>query len=893
MKLHRSDIAPASLAVGDSTYRYIPLNSCRSWGYDIDRLPVSIRILLENALRRWDGVAVTDAHIRALAGWADRNGGEEIPFFPERILLQDFTGVPVVADLAAMRDRAAELGGRPDHIHPVVPVDLVIDHSVMVDAAGRADAVEFNVRKEFERNQERYRFLRWAQNAFHGFRVVPPGAGIVHQVNLEYLATLVRTVSSKDGDLVCFDTLVGTDSHTTMINGLGVLGWGVGGLEAEIGMMGLPLYMTSPDVVGVRLDGRIPAGVTATDLALTVTERLRKENVVGCLVEFFGSGAAALSLPDRATVSNMAPEYGATAGLFPVDAITFGYLRQTGRDESLVTLAEAYYRAQGLWADPASPVPAYTRIVTMDLSELVPSVSGPRHPQDRVALTHMKEAVEQILAAPVEEGGYARNPGKVTGQLEHGSVVIAAITSCTNTSNPKVMLGAGWIAKRAVEKGIRPPGHVKTSLTPGSRVVTDYLLAAGLLEPLEQLGFGVAGYGCCTCIGNSGPLDDEVAKTIREQNLTAAAVLSGNRNFDGRIHPLVQASYLASPMLVVAYALAGTMRIDLTSESLGTGSDGQPVYLRDLWPEDDQLNRLAEQAFDPELFRERYADIFTGTDDWNNLPLTEGVRYPWDDTSTYIRKPPFLELGKPDPSDPELVKHARILALLGDSVTTDHISPAGSIASDSPAGLWLQEQGVPTAQFNSYGSRRGNHEVMVRGTFANPRIRNRMTPKEEGGVTRCWTDGSVRPVYDAAMAYLAEGSAQVVLAGKNYGTGSSRDWAAKGPSLLGVGAVLVESFERIHRSNLVGMGILPLQFLPGESWLLWGLSGSERITVRTGSVGDLQPNQEVDVSLEFPDGSIATRRAILRLDSQTEIGVYREGGILPAALDKMIPKSRK
>ena len=897
MAVSFTHIKPEKLNIDDQNYFYYPLVSLRAMGYEVDKLPLSIRVLLEAALRQRDGLAITDEHIHALASWpAAVKDQAEIPFKPARIVLQDFTGVPAVADLAAMRDWLAEQGMDPERVNPLVPVDLVIDHSVMVDEYGHPAAFAANIKHEFKRNGERYRFLRWAQNAFKHFRVVPPGTGIVHQVNLEYLASLVISQDSDVGTLLYPDSLVGTDSHTTMIDGLGVVGWGVGGIEAEACMLGQPLYLTIPEVIGVRINGSLPAGATATDLALTITEMLRQEGVVGKFVEFFGPGVENMTLPDRATIANMSPEYGATMGLFPVDRESIDYLLQTGRDPKLARKVEAYYRAQNLFTEPDSPEPVYSKTLMLDLADVKPSLAGPKRPQDRVVLDDMKSNFEENLVKPVIENGYGVSEQAlsrsaevvVNGQastLQHGSVVIAAITSCTNTSNPSVMLGAGLLAKNAVDLGLSCPSYVKTSLTPGSQVVTAYLERAGLMPSLEALGFHMAGYGCCTCIGNSGPLAEPVAKAIDELDLTTAGVLSGNRNFEGRIHPQVKANYLASPILVVAYALAGRVDLDLIREPLAHTAEGKPVYLKDIWPSDEAIAQVVKETVGPDLFREKYMDVFKGTDNWNQLETPSGSLYAWDKNSTYIQRPPFFadlsETGIPF----KPFQNARVLAMLGDTVTTDHISPAGSIAPKSPAGEYLQANGVAVEDFNAYGARRGNHEVMLRGTFANTRIRNRLTPDIEGGYTRCLPDDKKMPIYDAAMIYQAQQTDLIVLAGKEYGTGSSRDWAAKGTTLLGVKGVIAESYERIHRSNLVGMGVLPLQFKEGESYATLGLTGEEIFSLETVDRGEqLRPQMLLTIRAIRPDGSDIAFEVILRLDSQMEIAYYLNGGILQTVL---------
>jgi aconitate hydratase len=889
----------SKLNVGGKEYVYYRLNGLEEQGVGpVSKLPFSIKVLLEAAVRQYDGKAVTKEHIEQLAKWAEVRSDKEVAFKPARIVLQDFTGVPAVVDLAALRSAMARVGGNPERINPLIPVDLVIDHSVMVDRAGTEDALEYNMNLEFERNEERYRLLRWAAESLDNFRAVPPATGIVHQVNLEYLATVVA-VREENGETMVFpDSLVGTDSHTTMINGLGVVGWGVGGIEAEACMLGQPLYFVTPEVVGFKLTGQLSEGVTATDLALTVTEILRKKGVVGKFVEFFGPGVSTLSLADRATVANMAPEYGATMGFFPVDEESLNYLRNTGRDESLVQLVKAYYVAQGLFRTDDMPEPVYSDIVELDLSTVVPSLSGPKRPQDRVELNRMKQSWNETLRKPIEERGFGLSeeeakktvkvtrPDGVSYELKQGSVVIAAITSCTNTSNPSVLVGAGLVAKKALEKGLTSKPYVKASLTPGSRVVTEYLTKAGLLEPLGKLGFTVAGYGCATCIGNSGPLPEDVSKAIEENDLTVASVLSGNRNFEGRIHPLVKANYLASPPLVVAYALAGTVDIDFEKEPIGYGKDNQPVYLRDIWPSSKEISEVMSQAISPEQFRSQYSRVFDANDRWNQLPTPKGVLYEWDENSTYIQEPPFFTDLSPEVEPIKPIRGANVLALLGDSVTTDHISPAGNISPNSPAGKYLQEKGVAPKDFNSYGSRRGNDRVMTRGTFANIRIRNQMVPGSEGGVTLHVPSGQVMPIYDAAMEYKKTGTPLVVIAGKEYGTGSSRDWAAKGTNLLGVKAVIAESFERIHRSNLVGMGVLPLQFANGQSWKSLGLTGKETIDIPISD--DVKPGQTLTVKATRPDGSTIEFDVIVRLDSVVDVEYYRNGGILQTVLRQIL-----
>jgi len=890
----------SDLQVDGKTYKYYSLNKLEEKGVGkVSKLPFSIKVLLEAAVRQLDGKGTTEDHVKQLANWTEGAGkGKEVSFTPARIVLQDFTGVPAVVDLAAMRKAMADVGGDPDKINPLVPVDLVIDHSVMVDKFGTDDALEYNMDKEFKRNEERYKFLRWAQDSFENFRAVPPASGIIHQVNLEYLAKVVQT-KEENGEVVAYpDSLVGTDSHTTMIDGLGVVGWGVGGIEAEAGMLGKPLYFVTPDVIGFKLTGQLPEGATATDLALTVVEMLRKKGVVGKFVEFYGDGLSNISLADRATVANMAPEYGATMGFFPVDHETLNYLRLTGRDEEQVKLVEAYCKEQGLFREDGMEAPVFTDTIELDLSKVVPSLAGPKRPQDRIELNHMKKAWNEVIRKPIDQGGLGLteqdiqkeanllHPSGKSSTLKTGSVVIAAITSCTNTSNPSVMLGAGLVAKKAVERGLVTPGYVKTSLTPGSRVVTDYLKKAGLLDSLEKLGFNVAGYGCATCIGNSGPLPEEVSKAIEENDLTVASVLSGNRNFEGRVHAQVKANYLASPPLVVVYALAGTVDIDLANEPIGYDQNNQPVYMKDIWPTNEEIKQAIQSSMDPELFRKQYSAVFTANERWNQINAPKGKLYDWDEKSTYIQNPPFFEGLSPDVEDIKEIKGARALALLGDSVTTDHISPAGTIKVDSPAGKYLIEHGVDRKDFNSYGSRRGNHEVMMRGTFANIRIRNQIAPGTEGGVTKYLPTGEIMPIYDAAMKYQAAGTPLVVIAGKEYGTGSSRDWAAKGTNLLGVKAVITESFERIHRSNLVGMGVLPLQFAEGLSWKSLNIDGTETFDI-LGLNNDIQPGQTLKVVATRQDGSTFEFDVIVRLDSVVEIEYYRNGGILQTVLRQM------
>lgn len=876
----------SDLRVGDRNYRIYSLAKLESeYGVSVSKLPFSIRILLENVLRNFDGEIVTEQHVRSLAEWDPKNEeAREIPYNPARVILQDFTGVPCVVDLAAMRSVVNRKGGDPSLVNPIVPVDLVIDHSVQVDHFASGDAYGRNVEIEYGRNGERYTFLKWAQNSFDNFRVVPPGTGIVHQVNLECLASVVVSKET-DGETLAYpDTLVGTDSHTTMINGLSVMGWGVGGIEAEACMLGQPLYMLIPDVVGMRLTGALSSGVTATDLVLTVTETLRKKGVVGKFVEFFGPGASGLALSDQATIGNMAPEYGATMGFFPVDGETLRYLESTGRGD-LVPLVDAYAREQKMFRTDDAEDPVYTDTLDLDLSTVEPSLAGPNRPQDRISLAGIKSSYTESLAAR----GASRNgssPASADG-VSDGSVVIAAITSCTNTSNPSVMVGAGLFAKKAVERGLSVKPYVKTSLAPGSRVVTEYLDAAGLTPYLERLGFDLVGYGCTTCIGNSGPLPPDVEAAIRENGLTCAAVLSGNRNFEGRVHPHVKFSYLASPPLVVAFAIAGTVDIDLRNEPIGTGGDGEDVFLSDLWPTHREVADTVSEAITPGIFTEQYSKVFEGDETWKSLGASEEGLYDWNSDSTYIQEPPFFGDFSLEPSDPADIEGARALALLGDSITTDHISPAGAIPADGPAGRYLVSRGVEPAGFNSFGSRRGNHEVMIRGSFANIRIRNKMVEGTEGGFTVHVPTGEKMSIYEASEKYIAEGVPLVVLGGKEYGTGSSRDWAAKGTVLLGVKCVIAESFERIHRSNLVGMGVLPLQFEEGQSAESLGLTGFETFGVGGISEG-LSPGGKVSVSVAGPGGENGSFDAVCRLDTPVEVEYYRNGGILQTVLRQMI-----
>ncbi len=880
-----------SLEVEGQSFEIYRLEALERGGVgQVSRLPFSLKVLLENLLRQEDGRFVRAGDIEALARRSQSVGTpaeKEIAFMPARVLLQDFTGVPAVVDLAAMREAMRRMGGDPRKINPLLPAELVIDHSVQVDRFGSTQAFAFNAELEFQRNIERYGFLRWGQKALKNFRVVPPDTGIVHQVNLEYLARVIYT-AEKDGKMFAFpDSLVGTDSHTTMVNGLGVFGWGVGGIEAEAAMLGQPLSMLIPEVVGFKLHGRLPEGGTATDLVLTVTEILRKKGVVGKFVEFYGTGLSSLSLPDRATIANMAPEYGATMGFFPVDAETLAYLRFTGRDAQLVRLVEAYTKEQGLFRTDATPDPVFTDTLELDLAEVEPALAGPKRPQDRVLLRQAKSSFRKALEGVPEKRVPVQNNGD-RFELGNGSVVIAAITSCTNTSNPSLMLGAGLLAKKAVERGLSSKPWVKTSLAPGSKVVTDYLNASGLMPYLEKLRFYLVGFGCTTCIGNSGPLPEPIGAAIKENNLLAVAVLSGNRNFEGRIHPLVRANYLASPPLVVAYALAGRMDVDMVNEPLGQDAQGKPVYLRDIWPTPQEIESTVRAAVSTSMFHKQYGEVFHGDERWRSLPVPEGDLYAWDERSTYIKHPPFFDDMPATPPLLEDIRGARVLAVLGDSVTTDHISPAGSIPPDSPAGKYLIAQGVQPKDFNSYGARRGNHEVMMRGTWANIRLRNLLVPGTEGG----WTVhlGATAPekmtIYDAAMRYREEQVPLVVIAGKEYGAGSSRDWAAKGTRLLGVRAAIAESFERIHRSNLLGMGVLPLEFRPGESRETLGLTGLERYEIE--GVAGLEPRKTLRVRARDDSGKETSFSVIARADTPEEVTYYRHGGILPYVLRQML-----
>ena len=878
-----------TLAVGGKRYDYFSLQAAAEAGLgDISRLPYSLKVLLENLLRWEDGRTVTVDDIKAVAAWlTDRRSDREIAFRPARVLMQDFTGVPAIVDLAAMREAMAAIGGDPNKINPLSPVDLVIDHSVTVDSSANPDAFRRNVEMEFERNRERYEFLRWGQEAFKDLRVVPPGTGICHQVNLEYLARVVWT-TEKNGATVAYpDTLVGTDSHTTMINALSVLGWGVGGIEAEAAMLGQPISMRIPEVVGFKMTGRLKEGTTATDLVLTVVQMLRGHGVVGKFVEFHGPGLDHLTLADRATIANMAPEYGATCGFFPVDAEALAYLTFTGREADQVALVEAYAKAQGLWWDPGTPDAVFTDTLELDLGAVEPSLAGPTRPQDRIPLSKAASAFAEDL--PDLSGRADERQVPVAGAdyaLKDGAVVIAAITSCTNTSNPSVLVGAGLLARNARARGLAVKPWVKTSFAPGSQVVTDYLEAAGLQAELDGLGYNLVGYGCTTCIGNSGPLPEPIAGAIEEGDLTVAAVLSGNRNFEGRIHALTRANYLASPPLVVAYALAGSMKVDLLHDPLGTGDDGGPVYLRDIWPTNEDIRNVIDKVLSPEMFRQRYANVFQGGTEWQGIKSAGGGTYGWQDSSTYVRHPPFFAGAGNGAEGFADITGARPLAILGDSVTTDHISPAGAIMKDSPAGEYLVERQVHPREFNSYGSRRGNHEVMMRGTFANIRIRNEVAPGTEGGITRHMPDGALMSIYDAAMKYQAEGVPLVVVGGKEYGTGSSRDWAAKGTLLLGVKAVIVESFERIHRSNLLGMGVLPLQFTDGVTRKTLALDGTETFDI-TGLEAGITPGMEIACRIRRAGGVTDEITLLCRIDTVDEAEYFRAGGILPYVLGNL------
>jgi len=878
----------STLTVGAQTYTYFSLAKASETLGDISLLPFSMKVLLENLLRFEDGETVTAKDLESMAEWLkERHVNREIQYRPARVLMQDFTGVPAVVDLAAMRDAMTSLGGDPQKINPLVPVHLVIDHSVMVDEFGTPRAFEKNVEFEYERNSERYEFLKWGSQAFDNFQVVPPGTGICHQVNLEHIAACVWTGAGTGGETLAYpDTLVGTDSHTTMVNGLGVLGWGVGGIEAEAAMLGQPVSMLIPEVVGFRLDGELREGITATDLVLTVTQMLRQKGVVGRFVEFYGPGLDNLPLADRATIANMAPEYGATCGFFPVDERTIDYLKLTGRDDEQIALVRAYCQAQGLWREPGSPDPLFTDTLELDMSAIEPSLAGPKRPQDRVLLSEVDNQFNHELEHTYKKHNDPRVPVEgLNHDLGNGDVVIAAITSCTNTSNPSVLIGAGLVARKAREKGLQVKPWVKTSLAPGSQVVTDYLNESGLSEDLNALGFDLVGYGCTTCIGNSGPLPEPISKAIAEKDLIAVSVLSGNRNFEGRVSPDCRANYLASPPLVVAYALKGTVRSDMINEPLGTASNGEPVYLKDIWPSNEEIRTLIDAHVHSKMFRRRYADVYRGDERWQAIEVTGGDTYAWPPESTYIQNPPYFTGMTMEPVPPGDVERARPLAVFGDSITTDHISPAGAIKPDSPAGRYLLERGVSRGQFNSYGARRGNHEVMMRGTFANIRIRNKMLDDVEGGYTRYAPTGEVLPIYDAAMLYKQDGRPLVVIAGKEYGTGSSRDWAAKGTVLLGVRAVIAESFERIHRSNLVGMGVLPLQFREGEGADTLGLTGLEKYTI-TG-IAELKPRQDVVVRVSPDEGKEFSFTARCRIDTYNELEYFKAGGILHYVLRRL------
>ena len=891
--------------VNGKRYHYYNLKALEEAGAgQVSKLPYSIKVLLESVLRQHDGRVITKEHVENLAKWGtdQQSIDVDVPFKPSRVILQDFTGVPAVVDLASLRKAMADIGGNPDKINPEIPVDLVIDHSVQVDKYGTADALQVNMDLEFERNAERYQFLSWAQKAFDNYRAVPPDTGIVHQVNLEYLANVVHSIEMPDGDFMAFpDTLVGTDSHTTMINGLGVLGWGVGGIEAEAGMLGQPSYFPVPEVIGVRFVNSLPNGAMATDLALKVTEVLRKNGVVNKFVEFFGPGMSDLSLSDRATIANMAPEYGATCGFFPIDDEALRYMRLTGRSEEHIQLVEKYCKENDLFYTKDTPDPTYTKVIEIDLSEIEANLSGPKRPQDLIPLSQMQKAYREALTAPVGNAGFGLsqeeidkkitvefNDGRVA-PMKTGDIAIAAITSCTNTSNPYVMLGAGLVAKKAVELGLQVPHHVKTSLAPGSKVVTGYLRDAGLQTYMDELGFNLVGYGCATCIGNSGPLMEEIEVAVGEADLLVTSVLSGNRNFEGRIHPLVKANYLASPPLVVAYALAGTVDIDLENDPIGVGKDGKEVFFKDIWPSSEEVNTLVQETVTSDLFNKEYERVFDDNLRWNEIQTSNEPLYNWDFDSTYIQNPPYFENMDPNPSEVKPLSGLRVVGLFGDSVTTDHISPAGSIGKDTPAGRYLREKGVGIRDFNSYGSRRGNHEVMMRGTFANIRIRNQIAPGTEGGYTTYWPTNEVMSIYDACMEYKKDDTGLVVLAGKDYGMGSSRDWAAKGTNLLGIKTVIAESFERIHRSNLALMGVLPLQFKEGENAKVLGLTGTERIFVPIDE--NIKPRELITVTAVAEDGTEKKFEVLVRFDSEIEIDYYRHGGILPMVLREKLQET--
>lgn len=895
--------ARTSFEVNGKTYQYYRLSALEDAGIGkISRLPYSIKVLLESVLRQVDGRVIKNEHVENLAKWGTTDVQDiDVPFKPSRVILQDFTGVPAVVDLASLRKAMADLGGDPDKINPEITVDLVIDHSVQVDKAGTEDSLQFNMDLEFKRNEERYKFLSWAQKSFDNYRAVPPATGIVHQVNLEYLAPVVH-VQEVDDALVAYpDSLVGTDSHTTMINGIGVLGWGVGGIEAEAGMLGQPSYFPVPEVIGVKLTGSLPSGVTATDVALKVTQVLRAKGVVGKFVEFFGPGLSSMPLADRATVANMAPEYGATCGFFPIDEASLNYLRLTGREEEQVRVVEEYCKANGLFFTADSEDPIYTELVEIDLSTIEPSLSGPKRPQDLILLSDMQAAFRKAVTAPVGNQGFGFTEAEFDKQLtatvegeevtmKTGAIAIAAITSCTNTSNPYVLIGAGLVAKKAIEKGLSVPAYVKTSLAPGSKVVTEYLNKSGLTPYLDQLGFNTVGYGCTTCIGNSGPLDLNLEKAIADNDLLVTSVLSGNRNFEGRIHPLVKANYLASPPLVVAYAIAGTVDIDLRNDSLGTDKDGNNVYFADIWPTAEEIEAVVGSVVTTEVFKKEYERVFDSNERWNEIQTSNEALYTWDTESTYIQNPPFFEGLSAEPGEVEPLAGLRIVGKFGDSVTTDHISPAGSIGKNTPAGRYLLEKGVQPVDFNSYGSRRGNHEVMMRGTFANIRIKNQIAPGTEGGYTTYWPTGEVTSIYDAAMKYKEDGTGLLVIAGKDYGMGSSRDWAAKGTNLLGIKAVIAESFERIHRSNLVLMGVLPLQFKDGESAETLGLAGDETFAIHVDK--DVKPRDVVKVTATDVKGGVKEFEVVARFDSEVEIDYYRHGGILQMVLREKLKESQ-
>ncbi|WP_214811075.1 aconitate hydratase AcnA [Exiguobacterium sp. s127] len=895
--------ARRSFEANGKNYNYYSLEKLEELGLtEVKRLPYSIRVLLESVLRQQDGRSITKEHVENLAKWgtAQVSNDIDVPFKPSRVILQDFTGVPTVVDLASLRKAMQDLGGDPSVINPEVPVDLVVDHSVQVDAYGFAGALAENMDLEFERNEERYKLLRWATTAFDNYRAVPPATGIVHQVNLEYLASVVLEKETADGTVDVYpDTLVGTDSHTTMINGLGVLGWGVGGIEAEAGMLGQPSFFPVPEVIGVRITGEMHPGTTATDVALRVTEMLRQQNVVGKFVEFFGPSLHLMSLSDRATIANMAPEYGATCGFFPVDTETLTYLRLTGREEELIEKVENYSKANGLFYTPQNEDPTFTKTVELDLSTIVPALAGPKRPQDRIDLTDVHTSFEKALTAPQGNAGFGLSEDEKDKvaviqyedeavEMRTGDLAIAAITSCTNTSNPYVMIGAGLVAKKAIELGLTVPKYVKTSLAPGSKVVTDYLEKSGLQPYLDELGFNTVGYGCTTCIGNSGPLDRAVEDAILGSDLLVSSVLSGNRNFEGRVHPLVKANYLASPPLVVAYAIAGTVDVDIMNASLGTGKDGQEVFFADIWPSRDEIQTIINTVVTPQSFRAEYDSVFTGNERWNNLDVPTGDQYDFDEASTYIQNPPFFENLAKEAGHVEALNDLRVFGKFADSVTTDHISPAGSFSKTTPAGQYLVNKGVAPKDFNSYGSRRGNHEIMMRGTFANIRIRNQVAPGTEGGFTTYWPTGETMAMYDAAMKYKEDGTGLVILAGKDYGMGSSRDWAAKGTNLLGVKAVIAESFERIHRSNLVMMGVLPLQYVAGTSAESLGLTGEEAISIAIDE--SVRPRDIIQVTATAADGKVTKFEAIARFDSEVDIDYYRHGGILPMVLRERLQK---